>query len=131
MFPKNFYVKTKELRTLSEGGVFSRGVHSPGSANATRCYLLCSRNKRFHKRPIHLHCETRLVTSTTQCRAFTSINACFGYTTISIVNKCQKAFILHAGVWSVYKHFCFGYNSSLKPLPEHSAPNSLGAPDFY
>ena len=31
-------------------------------------FLMCSRNRSVYKRPIHLHCETRLVMFKTQCR---------------------------------------------------------------
>ena len=39
-------------------------------------------------------------------------------------NKCLKAFILHAGLWGVYKRFCFGYTTNKKKLISHMSASS-------
>ena len=78
-------------------GVINRRAHSHWTSAftsaivslmlaAVQCKLLWSRNKHLYKRTIHLHCEKREVTFTTQYTCIgICINACFGYTALSTI----------------------------------------------
>ena len=58
-------------------------------------YLMCGRNRSVYKRPILLHCETRLVTFTAQCKCKGILHkGLFGLHSnlrIGIVELCPKS----------------------------------------